>query len=391
MNCVDTSPRAIYKLSARVPQRPPTRSSTGRNLLRNPGSADRAINRRRFLAGLGGACGALALSGAAACSRIGEASVRHRIGISIPYEAEILSEFYADMQREAEKPEIGLQLVLVDAEGDFLKQTIDLELFVAQGFGGIFMFVLPEGMDRIVARARQKGVCVFNHSASPITGCTQNIVLDQHVAGYQVGSFAAKWINEKLNGNAEVGLLTNLTDPELIVRSQGLKDGVRQNCPAARLVGEVEANTVDRGAAAAANLLQAHPNISVLLAFGDDPGVGAYTAALEAGHRDRNRFFVGSADGTRLGMEKVAEGTIYQCCAFFFFSFSATQAVRDLARCLQGEHVPPTRIMRSQLVTKENVDEFEYISRHAQAPQYAHFYTDPDIMRYSEVPLRTPE
>jgi ribose transport system substrate-binding protein len=216
-------------------------------------------------------------------------------------------------------------------------------------------------------------------------------VLDQHVAGYQVGSFAAKWINETQGGKAEVGLLTNLTDPELIIRSQGLKDGVQKNCPGAVIVGEVEANTVDRGASAAANLLQAHPNIVVLLAFGDDPGVGAYTAATEAGRKDRTRFFVGSADGTRLGMEKVAGGGIYQCCAFFFFSFSATQAIRDLARCLRGEHVPPTRIMNSKLVTKDNVEEFDKISRSAQAGEYAHFYSDPQVMRYSNVPLLTPQ
>jgi ABC-type sugar transport system substrate-binding protein len=157
------------------------------------------------------------------------------------------------------------------------------------------------------------------------------------------------------------------------------------------VVGEVEANTVDRGAAAAANLLQAYPNIAVLLAFGDDPGVGAYTAAIEAGHHDRDRFFVGSADGTRLGMEKVEEGGIYQCCAFFFFSFSATQAVRDLARCLSGEKIPPTRIMRSKLVTRENVAEFDLISRNPQAPQYAHYYSDPEVMRSSDVELKTPQ
>jgi ABC-type sugar transport system substrate-binding protein len=137
--------------------------------------------------------------------------------------------------------------------------------------------------------------------------------------------------------------------------------------------------------------MQAHPDIAVLLAFGDDPGVGAYTAALEAGHRDRELFLVGSADGTRLGMEKVAEGGIYQCCAFFFFSFSSTQAVRDLARCLRGEHVPPTRIMASKLVTKDNVDEFDRISRNPQAAEYAHFYRDPNVMRYSDVPLTTPQ
>jgi ribose transport system substrate-binding protein len=253
------------------------------------------------------------------------------------------------------------------------------------------MFVLPDGMEPIVYRARTKGVCVFNHSACPITGCTQNIVLDHHTAGFQVGSFAAQWINEKRGGQAEVGLLTNLTDPELIVRSQGIKDGVKKNCPGAIFIGEVEANTVDRGAAAAANLLQAHPNVAVLLAFSDDPGVGAYTAALEAGKRDPNQFFVGSADGTRLGMEKVAERSVYQCSAFFFFSFSATQAVFDLARCLRGERVPPTRIMGSALVTKDNVAKFERISRNPRAPEYAHFYTDPQVMRYSDVPLKTPE
>jgi hypothetical protein len=87
----------------------------------------------------------------------------------------------------------------------------------------------------------------------------------------------------------------------------------------------------------------------------------------------------------------VAEGGVYQCCAFFFFSFSSTQAVRDLSRCVQGERVPPTRIMRSQLVTWENVAEFDRISRNPQAPEYAHFYTDPDVMRYSEIPLTTPQ
>jgi len=354
-------------------------------------NAHRSLDRRGFLVGLAVSCGALAVSGTAACRHFSRASFRRHIGVSIPYEAEILNEFYADMKREAEKPEVNLKLVLVDAEGDFVKQSIDIELFIAQGFGGVFMFVLPEGMDQIVSRARAKDVCIFNHSATPITGCTQNIVLDQHTAGYQVGSFAAQWIKEKRGGKAEVGLLTNLTDPELIVRSRGIKDGLRKNCPGAIFVGEVEANTVDLGAAAAANLLQAHPNIVMLLAFGDDPGVGAYTAALEAGRNDPNRFFVGSADGTRLGMDKVAERGVYQCCAFFFFSFSATQAVRDLARCLRGERVPPTRIMGSKLVTKDNVNEFERISRNPQAPEYAHFYTDPSVMRYSELPLKTPE
>jgi ribose transport system substrate-binding protein len=351
-------------------------------------ASDGEFNRRGFLAGLAGTVGFLTLSGGSACS---DAAFHRRVGVSIPYEAEILNEFYSDMKNEAAQLATNLPLVLVDAQGDSLKQTIDIELFVAQGFGAVFMFVLPDGMERIVARARAKGVCIFNHGATPITGCTQNIVLDHHAAGYQVGSHAAQWINERLGGKADVALLANLTDPQLVVRTQGLKDGLKRNCPDAVVVGEVEANTVDAGASAAANLLQAHPSIAVLLAFSDDPGVGAYTASIEAGRRDPTRFFVGSADGTRLGLEKVAEGGVYQCCAFFFFSLSATQAIRDLDRCLRGQRVPPTRIMGSKLVTKENVEEFNRISRSPRASEWAHLYSDPAVMRYSDKPLTTPE
>jgi hypothetical protein len=46
--------------------------------------------------------------------------------------------------------------------------------------------------------------------------------------------------------------------------------------------------------------------------------------------------------------------------------------------------------MGSKLVTRDNVDQFDRISRNAQAPEYAHFYTDPEVMRYSDVPLTTP-
>ena len=191
-----------------MPRRPRSPLDIGTNLLRRPAYADRALNRRKFLAGLAGSCGVLALSGATACSRLGGESFRRRIGISIPYEAEILNEFCGNMHREAEKPETDLRIVVVDAEGDFFKQTIDIELFIAQGFGGVFMFVLPEGMDQIVARARQQGVCIFNHSASPITGCTQNIVLDQHVCRISGGERCGQMDKRKAERPGRSGLVS---------------------------------------------------------------------------------------------------------------------------------------------------------------------------------------
>ena len=84
------------------------------------------------------------------------------------------------MKREAHRPENELELVIVDAKNDALKQLGDIEAFVVQNYDGIFFLAPPsEGLEQLVAAATRKNIIMFNHGASPITGCTQNVVLDQ--------------------------------------------------------------------------------------------------------------------------------------------------------------------------------------------------------------------
>jgi len=315
------------------------------------------------------------------------------VGLSSPIQIEILVEFYADMQREAEKPENDIDLVIVDADADAVKQFSDIEAFMAQDYDGIFFLLLtPEGMDDLVARAVEQGICMFNHSASPITGSTQNVVLDQHFSGYQVGKFAAEWIGRNYGDADEVlvGIMGNRADPLLSERTQGLIDGVTENAANAAIAGEVEAVTMDSGAEGAANLLQAHPDIKVLLSFNDDAGFGAYTGAREAGKEDPSEFFVGSADGTNLVLDEIAKGGIYQATWSYLFPYSSTQWMRDMQRCLRGEDVPPTRLQKGLLVTADNLEEVQKIVAGPQDPDYQYLYDDPDVMEYSDEALMTP-
>jgi ribose transport system substrate-binding protein len=367
-------------------------------MLRNPNSNP---NRRKFLHFAGLAASGAALSGLAGCSR--EATVTQappgtgplknkRVGVSSPHKVEILNEFYEDMKREARRPENQLEVVVVDAGGDAVKQLSDIEAFIAQNYDGIFFLALPsEGLERLVARALAKSIFMFNHGASPITGATQNVVLDQHFTGAEIGKFAAQWINEKKGGRAEVGILGNSSDPWLTIRTQGLKDGLREHAPGAKIAGEVHGHSIELGAAGAANLLQAHPGITVLLAHADDPGYGCFTAATEAGKRDPIQFLVASCDGTRLVMDKVAEGGIYQATWSYLFPFSATAWMRDMIRCLRGQKVPPTRTQVGRLVTKANVDDIRALTRDPRSPEAQKYYDDPTVMRYSDELLRTPK
>lgn len=342
------------------------------------------------------------IAGLAGCSRKeaslsgadagGTALQGKRVGISSPHKVEILNELYEDMKREAHRPENQLEVVVVDADNDAVKQLGDIESFIAQKYNGIFFLALPtEGLERLVAQATAQGIFMFNHGASPVTGATQNVVLDQHFTGAQVGKFAGQWINEKLGGRAEVGVLGNSSDPWLQIRTQGLKDGLREAAPNAVVVGEVHGHSIELGASGAANLLQAHANINILLAHADDPGYGCYTAATEAGKRDPDQFCVASCDGTRLVIDKVAEAGIYQATWSYLFPFSATAWMRDMIRCLRGEQVPPTRTQVGRLVTNANVENIRAMIRDPQAPDVQRYYSDPTIMRYSDVALETPK
>lgn len=313
------------------------------------------------------------------------------VGLSSPIEVEILNEFYADMRLEAALPENKINLNVVDAGGDPVKQSADLEAFLAQGYDGIFFLALqPGGLDDFVARAVGEGVCVFNHSASPVTGTTQNVVLDQHASGYEVGRAAAEWINAR-GGNLEVAFLSNQADPQLALRSQGEKDAIAELAPNAVVVGEVEANTIELGASGTANLLQAHPNISVILAFSDDGGLGAYQAATEAGKTDPNTFFIGSADGTQLVLDRIEEGGIYQATWSYLFPFSSVQFMRDMVKCLRGQEVPPTRTQLGRIVTGENLAEVRTMVENPLDPSVQKFYDDTNVMRYSDEALTTPD
>jgi ribose transport system substrate-binding protein len=333
-----------------------------------------------------------ASTGTASSSTQGGTSLAgKRIGIASPHKVEILNDLYAEMRREQERSAPEVELVVIDGENDPMKQLNDMESFIAQGYDAVFFLAPPSaGLDDLVARGVSAGVVMVSHGSSPATGATQNIVLDQHESGRQVGLIVAKWINQKHAGIGEVGVLGNSADPLLELRTQGMKDGLAEGAPGAKVVGEVHGHSIELGADGAANLLQAHPKMCALLAHADDPGFGCYTAAMEAGKQNPDEFLVASCDGTNMVLEKIAEGGIYQATWSYLFPYSATAAMRDILRALRGEHIAPTRNQGGRLVTPATLAEVQKMSADAQDPANQKYFDDPTVMSYSETPLTSP-
>jgi ABC-type sugar transport system substrate-binding protein len=141
-------------------------------------------------------------------------------------------------------------------------------------------------------------------------------------------------------------------------------------------------------ASVTANLLQAHPNISVVFTWGADTSVGALQAAREAGRTDPKKFFIGSIDVTDEQIGQIATGTtVMQGAATFPLRFSAVAMERGIERAMLGQYVPPTGYVKPFVITKDNALEYLRASNHQLIPENQHYFDE--LMVYFDAPVKT--
>src|SRR5579871_6315468 len=256
--------------------------------------------------GLIGSRGALAASEPAAMAAPAKAAKDSlkgkRLCIASPVTIDQLTLFYADMQKAAKQAGNGLEITVADAKGDFEKQLAQVEEFVASGnCDAVFYLtvVTKESTDawgNVAQKAKEAKICMVNHSADWVNSVTMNMSNPHYPAGSMVGEAAAAWY-KKNGANGSVGLLENPTSPGLMDRVRGFQETFQ------KLVGgdvkfykAAVNNTAESGAQQAANLLQAHPDMTVMFSWGGDATTGGVQAASEAGRTDPNTFFFGSVE-----------------------------------------------------------------------------------------------
>jgi ABC-type sugar transport system substrate-binding protein len=358
---------------------------------------DHELSRASFLKLGGLAAGGVAFGGSVASSRaavmrrLGPMAASHplskySIGISIPVNVQAVTLFTQFMGEEAARPGQGEKVIAEDANGNSVTQHAQVSTMIERGTSAILLFLLTiGGWDSTVQQADKKGLGTWNHSASAVGGCTQNVGLDQYTAGYDVGQVAAEWVNKTRRGKAQWALLPITNDPQLILRGVGMQAAMKKYAPGATLVGSVFAQLETEGATAAGNLLQAHPDLAMILSAGDDPGLGAYTAATAAGKTSSSDFFIGSCDGNAENISKIQAGGIYQADSNFLFPFSAVAVARDMEKYFRHQYVYPTRIIKPLTVVKSNAAKIAALNPFD--PKNASLYAAQ--FKYSKVALKT--
>ncbi|AEE46870.1 substrate-binding domain-containing protein [Cellulomonas fimi] len=264
---------------------------------------------------------------------------------------------------EAEKYE-DVELVQAEATNDVNLQISQVEQFINDGVDAIVLLPFDgAALTEVAIEAMQAGIVVVNVDREfDDPNAARTTVLGDN---YGMGVSAGHYICEQLGGTAgakvaEIAGIDSL--PLTQDRSRGFADALGE-C-GLEVSNRVAADfTVQGGEAAAANLLQAAPELDAIWNHDDDQGVGVMAAIENAG---RDEFIMVGGAGSKNVMERIEADDSVLKATVVYPSTQAADGIK-LARLLVQQkamsdlvevEVPRTVQLYAPVVTKDNVDEY---------------------------------
>ena len=233
------------------------------------------------------------------------------------------------------------------------------------------------------------GGVLVNHSTSALGGATQNVLFSHKQSGIGIGTSAVAWAKKNNITQPVVALIGLLTDAQPKKRTTWAWNTIKAAFPNAQLAGQVQGIDQPSGAKGAANLLAAHPNINILIAFDGPAAVGALTSANQAGKTDPKSFYLAVTDQSTQSLGIVSKGnTIMQANWGVYFPASAILCTKDLLSAVAGHKIKPTRLLFGEsLDTPAKAAAFNTIAFNPTDPKYAYVFTK--YNKYLDTPVGT--
>ena len=233
-------------------------------------------------------------------------------GLSFPF-ADAVAKGFQDAADEA-----GVEAIILDSQGDILKQSNDIDDLIALGVSGIAIMpndsaVATAWVDQataagipVVASASQIGDPATRPIDDVYEGLAALVTQHEVTAGRKVGLLAARLLDgtdvakvaiiEGAAGYAEVGQ-----------RTEGFEMGMQEAGQAYEIVAAQPGDwSSEQGEAACQNILASNPDIDLFFNQADDMVVGCARAVEAAGSE---AMLVGFG-GSRLAIAAIRDGAI---------------------------------------------------------------------------------
>jgi ribose transport system substrate-binding protein len=230
------------------------------------------------------------------------AQERKRIAIAHPDRA---ADYYQGFMNAAlaEAEKHGYEVLQSFSGMDPQKQLAEVNTWLAQGFDALIVLALDaNAMAPVVAKVHDANALFISY-ANRIEGEDGFIKWADRAAGAQLGAYTAKHIKEKLGGSAEVGFLTATNIQVVTDRIESTREAILAELPDTKFFEATALNAPD-GLKATQSLLQAHPEMKVIICCTDDGALGARSAYQNSGLGPDNVLIAGF-DGAKQNLELI--------------------------------------------------------------------------------------
>jgi len=281
---------------------------------------------------------------------------RRRIAFGQPHrEGDFYVALIAGARAEAEAQNV--ELLESFASGEVEAQLNEINTWIAQGVDALTVLALdPKAVSPLIKKAQAADI-VWVSYAFNVPGSDAVTTFDDIQGGKIVGEEAGKWINDKLGGSAEVAMLGDDTVETPRIRLDEAKKALAATCPGAKIVARQDGLLGPDALKATQSLLQAHPDVKVVLCAADDGALGA-SQAIGQSDVNKDEMFVAGWDGSRAAMQKVLDGDVIRAVGALDLSAVGRSVVSVPLAVIDGkgekEYAAPY-----VLVTPENKAEAE--------------------------------
>jgi ribose transport system substrate-binding protein len=210
----------------------------------------------------------------------------------------------------------GYTIIIDDPGQDQQKQVNTIETWIQQGVGAIIAQpVAPETIASVASKARAAGIKWVTY-ANKVDEQDATLGFDHVAGGNAIGKQACEYAKTKLGGSAKAVLLTYEKGPWAQRRREGIEQGLASCGASIETVAKQDALSQTEGLNAMGSILQANPEVNLVLAVEETATEGAFQALTNAGRaEDDPELFLAGIDGTKRALELIKQGSMYRASA----------------------------------------------------------------------------
>lgn len=253
----------------------------------------------------------------------------------------------------------GGNFTYLDCASNASTQIEQVENFIASDVDAIVIQPAEaNALEEVLGQAMKAGIKVYCWDED-IQNADICWLIDNYKLGKIIGEEAAKWINEKFNGECEVAILDYPQLEILLQRGNGIVDAIKEKAPKAKIVAQSSAINATEGMSKTETFLQANPNIKVIACIGGGGAIGA-NEAVKASGKLTDDFGIFAADATE---EELVAMKNNEACRMSVLITGGADKIADeifswLKKLLAGEEVEKKIYRETIPVTKENLSQY---------------------------------